>query len=235
MEKLQIYLQKAKLHKAFDVATGRGEFISTIRYLAGDGIQITGIDKRGRMLETSRKQFPEVEFIEGDAYHLPFADKSYDLVCISNSLHHFQEPEKVISEMRRVVQPEGYILIQEMVCDEDQTAAQKSHIQIHHYCAEVDMLSGTYHKKTWDSQKLEDFIGREFEELILKSEYSYPVEDEHDEKQIASICQAIEHYLIKLKGIKEKEYLREKGESVRIYLQEHGFASAREKLYLMKL
>ncbi len=234
MEKSQKFLQKAELHKALDVATGKGEFISTIRYLAGEGIQITGVDKSSRILELSRKQYPEVELIEGDAYHLPFADKSFDLVCLSNSLHHFQEPEKVVSEMKRVVQPDGYILIQEMVCDDDQTAAQKSHIQIHHYCAEIDILCGTYHEKTWDSQKLEDFLSREFEELILKSENSYPVEDEHDDKLIGSLCQAMVQYFVKLKGLREEEYLRVKGEMVRNYLQEHGFASAKEKLYLMK-
>lgn len=38
----------------------------------------------------------------GDAEALPFADKTYDIVCCANLLHHLEDPKKAVQEFRRV-------------------------------------------------------------------------------------------------------------------------------------
>lgn len=42
------------------------------------------------------------ELLDGDAYHLPFENNSFDLVCEFAVLHHVRHPQQVIQEMSRV-------------------------------------------------------------------------------------------------------------------------------------
>ena len=50
--------------------------------------------------------FPNVDIV-GDGKHLPFKDRSFDLVLIESVLEHIDEPEKVISESFRVLRKGG--------------------------------------------------------------------------------------------------------------------------------
>lgn len=48
-----------------------------------------------------------LHFSVQDATDLPYADNSFDVVVISNALHIMPHPEKALSEIRRVLKPEG--------------------------------------------------------------------------------------------------------------------------------
>jgi len=52
--------------------------------------------------------FDNVDVV-GDGHHLPFADNSFDGVVIEVVLEHIREPEKVISEIHRVLKKRGYV------------------------------------------------------------------------------------------------------------------------------
>ena len=42
------------------------------------------------------------ELMDGDAYQMPFADNSFDLVCEFAVLHHVRHPNRVVQEMSRI-------------------------------------------------------------------------------------------------------------------------------------
>lgn len=52
-------------------------------------------------------------YVQGVAEALPFEDESFDLVTCQTLLIHVADPTAVISEMRRVVQPSGLLLLSE--------------------------------------------------------------------------------------------------------------------------
>ncbi len=52
--------------------------------------------------------FPEVDII-ADVSELPFADGTFDAVVSESLLEHVPDPQKVVSEMRRVLRPEGIL------------------------------------------------------------------------------------------------------------------------------
>ena len=234
MDKMREYLTGLNLITALDVATGRGEFIEMIRYLAGNGIMITGVDNSERMLKMAADNDKKTEFVKGDAYSLGFSDESFDLVCMSNSLHHFEFPEKVMSELKRILKPAGLILIQEMVSDEDQTKAQRSHIKLHHYCASIDIIKGVYHDITWEDSKLISFIKKESCKIVMDAEYSYPMEDEFDPTLLERYLKIIDHYIDLVQENPKYENIKDRGEKLKQYLRTNGFAPAREKLYLIR-
>ena len=89
MEELEKKLQQIKGGLVLDVCSGRGEFINFIKSF-GSFDKIIANDISARSGEFIKKQYPDLnlEFVEGNAKELKFADETFDTVCLSNSLHH---------------------------------------------------------------------------------------------------------------------------------------------------
>src|SRR6266496_3890851 len=96
--------------RLLDVGCGTGVASITAARL---GAKVTGLDLTPELLQRARENARisevAVEFHEGDAEDLPFADASFDVV-LSQFGHMFApRPEVAISEMLRVLRPEGTI------------------------------------------------------------------------------------------------------------------------------
>lgn len=68
-----------------------------------------GIDIFDDKLAFARKQLPEVEFVNGSAYELPFENGRFDHVLVRDVIHHLDEPERAVREIRRVLSPGGRV------------------------------------------------------------------------------------------------------------------------------
>lgn len=77
---------------------------------------VTAIDRspevlaRGRDL-ARRRRFKNITWKRGELDHLPLADASADVVLMSHALHHASSPAAALREARRVLRPEGSILL----------------------------------------------------------------------------------------------------------------------------
>lgn len=144
--------------KILDVATGSGDFINTLMKMLKSYDYFVGIEISEKDLKPAKKQFEgqPVKFLEMDAEHLKFEDNSFDTVCISYSLHHLENIERVLAEMKRVLKPDGYFIVQEEFRDGEQNEAQKTDILRHHWDSEIDSLLGIVHHKTFSKQKIKD-------------------------------------------------------------------------------
>ena len=100
-----------------DVATGTGDF--AIEMMRLKPRKVIGIDIAEVMLELGRKKMVRkslssiIELQEADSENLPFADGSFDLVSSAFGVRNFEDLEKGLSEMLRVLRPDGTILILE--------------------------------------------------------------------------------------------------------------------------
>ena len=68
-----------------------------------------GMDAAGAMLARAREQNSS-EFIQGDAFALPFADASFNAVVALRLVFHFARLDALLREMRRVVTPGGVLV-----------------------------------------------------------------------------------------------------------------------------
>lgn len=93
-----------KTGKCLDIGCGTG-FIT--RHLPPGSI---GLDINPRNLEKAKKYVPQITFIEGDAEKTNFSDRSFDLVVCTEVLEHLPNPTKVITEIKRVIKPNGILL-----------------------------------------------------------------------------------------------------------------------------
>lgn len=92
--------------KILDVGCGAG-FLSNA--LSVEGFDVTGIDASEQSLLIARRYDTtgRVKYQLGDAYHLPYEDASFQVVCAMDFLEHVETPAKVIAEASRVLMPGG--------------------------------------------------------------------------------------------------------------------------------
>jgi ubiquinone/menaquinone biosynthesis C-methylase UbiE len=93
-----------------DVGCGNGAFTALVAERCAPKT-ITGVDPSDGQLAFARKRdgLSGVDFRQGDAMALPFADGSFDVAVMALVLFFVPEPEKGVAEMRRVVRPGGTI------------------------------------------------------------------------------------------------------------------------------
>ncbi|MBQ4251822.1 MAG: methyltransferase domain-containing protein [Erysipelotrichaceae bacterium] len=71
--------------------------------------QVIGLDRDSNFIAFARRQFPDLEFLEGDICALPFENESFDVV-ISNTVVEHVDPEFFWNEQLRVLKPGGICL-----------------------------------------------------------------------------------------------------------------------------
>ncbi len=226
MQKIAEKLSKISGGKILDIATGRGEFVHLLQHSLGSFDEIVGIDTDERMLKMAEEHFKDekISFQKMSGEKMNFADDSFDIVAMSNSLHHMHNLEIVLTEMKRVSQK--YIFINEMICDERQTEPQKTHILFHHWAAEIDRFMGRLHNVTYTKAEIKEIIEKLALTEVEYLEYTYPVENPLEEKLVEQLTKTVNHYLNVLKDKENAESLIEKGKKLRTRIKEIGFASA---------
>jgi ubiquinone/menaquinone biosynthesis C-methylase UbiE len=89
-----------------DDACGAGFVAATA---ASRGAVVIGADFSPAMLAQARRLHPTIRFDHADAEALPYGDGTFDAVVINFGLHHFPFPERALSEIRRVLRPDGRV------------------------------------------------------------------------------------------------------------------------------
>ena len=95
-----------------EVCSGSGMLAEV---LARHGARVTGIDVSpeavGRARERARRYGFRGDFHVADAEHLPFRNRSFDVVAVHDGLHHLDEPSRAVAEMGRVAR-DGVLILE---------------------------------------------------------------------------------------------------------------------------
>ncbi len=228
--------------KVLDVATQKGGFINTMMKTLKDYKCFVGVDISFKDLDSIYEKFKDksVEFIEMDAAILDFTDNTFDTVSISHSLHHLMEIEKVLLEMKRVLKPDGYFIVQESFCDGEQSAAQQIDIHQHHWGVKIDTLLNVPHRKTFRKYEIKQMIEKlRLRDLVviesthyvkcLYCDEKFDCEDPKNVSTVEFIISEIDRDLKRLTRIKDHpnfDELKKEGERLKEQVQKTGSASA---------
>jgi demethylmenaquinone methyltransferase/2-methoxy-6-polyprenyl-1,4-benzoquinol methylase len=111
------FLKPHKPKHILDVATGTGDF--ALQALALNPDHITGIDISEGMLEIGRKKIQErqlsskVELQRGDSENIHFEENKFDAVTVGFGVRNFENLEKGLGEIFRVMKPGAWVVILE--------------------------------------------------------------------------------------------------------------------------
>ena len=107
--------QPTSTDEVLDAACGTGDLAQAF-YRAGVR-SVTGLDFTAGMLEIARHKAAGagygIQYVQGDATNLPYADGSFDIVSIAFGIRNVQQPNKAIMEFYRVLRPGGRLIILE--------------------------------------------------------------------------------------------------------------------------
>ena len=102
-----------------DLATGSGDVAFKLRDRMGTHVPVTGLDFCEPMLEEARAKraakpsYADIEFAFGDCMKLPLADASVDAVTISFGVRNFEDRQRGLKEILRVLRPGGQLFVLE--------------------------------------------------------------------------------------------------------------------------
>ncbi|MBL7069735.1 MAG: methyltransferase domain-containing protein [Candidatus Omnitrophica bacterium] len=98
--------------KILDVGCGTGELAHN---LARDfsKAEIYGVDISETMIKKAiaKKGKDNIKFEAGDVEDLPYKDSLFDIIACSHSFHHYLNKDKAMTEMYRVLKPDGRLMI----------------------------------------------------------------------------------------------------------------------------
>jgi ubiquinone/menaquinone biosynthesis C-methylase UbiE len=101
--------------RVLDVACGTGVLACAAAERVGPGGAVTGLDLNDEMLAIARGKSARIEWKNGRAESLPFADASFDRVASQFGLMFFEDRAAGLGEMMRVLRPGGRMAV--AVCD----------------------------------------------------------------------------------------------------------------------
>jgi SAM-dependent methyltransferase len=89
-------------------------------WLEGSGVRAVGVDLSAEMVGIGRREYPGVEFRDGDLLDLPAADGEFGAVVALYSVIHLEPAElpRAFEEMSRVLRPGGRALVAFHIGDE---------------------------------------------------------------------------------------------------------------------
>ena len=92
-----------------EVATGTGLIA---KHIVKAAAHIEATDASVEMIAEAKRdnQSAKLHFSVQDMFRLPYADKSFDVVIVSNALHIVPQPEKALAEIHRVLKDDGVLI-----------------------------------------------------------------------------------------------------------------------------
>jgi SAM-dependent methyltransferase len=131
-ESLQLveeFAARRRYRYATDIGTGVG---FTAFAVAGYAEEMVATDITDAMLQEARqigaqRGLSNVRYALAAAEQLPFADGALDLVVSRTAAHHFRDIPQAVAEWRRVLAPDGVLILADTVAPEDPEIARWMH------------------------------------------------------------------------------------------------------------
>lgn len=110
-------------NRFLDVATGTGDLALDCANTYQD-VQVTGVDFVEEMVNNGLKKVDtqnlehRVELKWGDATNIDYIDDTFDVTAIAFGIRNIPNKEKALSEMKRIIVPNGQIMVLELTTPE---------------------------------------------------------------------------------------------------------------------
>jgi excisionase family DNA binding protein len=112
-----------------DIGAGDG-YIS--RAVAGFVKKVIAVDISSKMLKELKKKardtgLKNIETIESDGQDVPIGEESIDVICANMYLHHIDDPEIAVREIKRILKPGGTVYISDFIEHTNIVLKEKMH------------------------------------------------------------------------------------------------------------
>ena len=109
IELLKQYVNPKSNDVILDIGGNTGKILSA--YSENNCKEVVLLEPKRKNVEYGRIRRPQIKFIEGGAESIPLPDEYFDSVVASFSFHHLTDQDKGLEEMKRVLKPNGRLII----------------------------------------------------------------------------------------------------------------------------
>lgn len=100
-----------KNSKTIEIGCGEGLSTRRLAEMLPQGITLDASEYVKRQIALAKKNNPGIKITQESAYELNHKDNTYDLVFLLEVLEHLDYPSKALQEIKRVLKPNGYLII----------------------------------------------------------------------------------------------------------------------------
>ncbi|HTL71032.1 MAG TPA: class I SAM-dependent methyltransferase [Candidatus Eisenbacteria bacterium] len=100
--------ERMKWKRVLDAGCGGGRFLV---HLAERGVRAVGFDLQSFVLTDCASRHPDFELVQGDLFHPPFREGSFDYIYSLGVLHHTPDPKAAFLNLVRLLRPGGKIAV----------------------------------------------------------------------------------------------------------------------------
>lgn len=151
-----------------EVAPGPGYF--SIEMARLNRFHITGLDISHTFVEiaseNARQAGVSVNFQQGNASNMPFADGSFDLIICQAAFKNFSQPLQAINEMYRVLRSGGTAIIEDMRKDTPATTIDEEVARM-----KLNPVNAFMTRRTLESLRNRAYTKEQFEHLATESAF----------------------------------------------------------------
>ena len=97
--------------EVLDACCGTGDLAVEAERRGG---RVVGLDFSARMLERAREKSGTIEWVQGDALALPFANGEFDAATVGFGVRNLDDLERGLRELHRVLRPGGKLAVLEI-------------------------------------------------------------------------------------------------------------------------
>jgi ArsR family transcriptional regulator len=113
VEEQLLKILPTRINRLLDIGTGTGRML---QLLAPRAKQLIGVDSSPSMLDIARTTLNDTNITHAslhraDMYQLPWSGPIFDVVLFHQVLHFAEEPGQAIAQAKRVLAPNGYLVI----------------------------------------------------------------------------------------------------------------------------
>ncbi len=138
---------------------GSGGFLGYVLGLNQSATSITAVDISQKSVEAAKAELAshDIKYIVQEQLPLNIPDQYFSAITLSNTLHHLRDKTAVFSEFKRLLKPDGKLIITEMVSD-GLRKAEQSYFRFHSLRAMIDQSHGVFHDITYTSNEIQQMI-----------------------------------------------------------------------------
>lgn len=105
---LQGLAREIDAERVLEVGCGTGRWLGDLDLVER---QLCGLDLSMGMLQEARSRGNRLHLVRGKASQPPLPDAAFDMVFCVNAIHHFDDPRSFVSEGRRLLKPNGVLVV----------------------------------------------------------------------------------------------------------------------------
>lgn len=225
---LRRVLAPLEVREALDVGCGSGSFTRTLTEQLGSVRAVLGIDPDKDSVDEARRLTDDrrIRYRVSSLAEVAFGERRFDLVAISNALHHLTDPPQALSRMRELVRDPAWLVVQELICDELRPSERNGR-DVHHFKARIDRLNGRVHHPTFTRAQVHALV----EESGAVAEESCEVTDpsiergELDTERAAEAIAFLAEYVDFARETDQHAELRAEADRIGASIASHGIAT----------